>query len=98
MRPVCGKVLGDGIVHRQDREIAEKVAQPGERRLGIGGVEGAFVDLGDSDDADGQALVAEALERALRAWAADGGVNQLIGINEIPHGREIGRVPSSRPR
>jgi copper homeostasis protein len=34
----------------------------------------------------------------LGVLAADGGIDQPIGIDQIPHGRVIGRVPSSRPR
>jgi hypothetical protein len=60
------KVFDDGIRQRQGGEIAEEVAQPGEGRLRIGCAEGAFVDLGDGNDADGEALAAEAIQGALR--------------------------------
>ena len=60
------KVFDDGIRQRQDSEIAEEVAQPGEGRLWIGCAEGTFVDFGDGDDADREALAAEVIQGALR--------------------------------
>ena len=51
-----------------------------------------------NNDADGQAFVTQAVQGALRSWAADGGIDQPVGIDQIAHGRSMGRVPSSRPR
>lgn len=94
----AGKALDDPIGQRQDGEIAEEVAQAGEGRWRSRGAEGAFVDLGDGDDADGQALITQAVQHALRAWPANGGIDQPIGVDQVSHGRVIGRVPPSRLR
>lgn len=92
------KLFDDGIGHGQDGEVTQERPEPIERGLGIRGPEGAFVDFRNRDDADRQTIITQALEQVLRTGAADGRVDQPIGINQIPHGRVIGRVPSSRPR
>ena len=91
-------MFDDGIFHHPG-QIAEEVAQPGEGRLRVGCAEGAFVDFGDGNDADGEALAAEAIQGALRSWPTDRGIDEPIGIDQRERdGRVIGRVPSSRPR
>lgn len=92
------KLFDDGISHGQDGEVAQERTQASEGGLGIRGAKGAFVDFSHRDDADCQALVTQALEQVLRLGTANGCIDQPIGINQIPHGRVMGRVPSSRPR
>ena len=68
------KVFDNRIGQRHDGEIAEEVAQPGEGFGWMRRAECAFVDFGHGDDADREALAAEAIEGALCSWPADGGV------------------------
>ena len=96
--PQACKVLDDGISHWQDGEVTQERTQASEGGLGIRGAEGAFVDFSNRDDADCQALVTQALEQVLRLGAANRCIDEPIGIAQIPHGRVMGRVPSSRPR
>ena len=98
----CGaqarKLFDDGIGHGQDGEVAQERPESIERGLGIRATEGAFVDFSNRDDADRQAVVTQALKQVLRLGTANGRIDQPIGVNQIPHGRVMGRVPSSRPR
>lgn len=66
----CGaqarKLFDDGFGHGQDGEVTQERAEPIERGLGIRSAEGAFLDFGNRDDADRQAVITQAREQMLR--------------------------------
>ncbi len=59
-----------------------KSRSPARSRLRVGCAECAFVDFGDGNDADGEALAAEAIQGALRSWPTDRGIDEPIGIDQ----------------
>jgi len=60
--------------------------------------EGTLEHLSIRDDADTNAVVGEFLQEIDRGSDADKGIDEIVRINEVLHGRSIGRVPSSRDR
>lgn len=88
----------DRIGERQRSELIQQHPKLGKTHLGIVGTERALRLFGVGDDADRQILIAQTVENVYALRDADKRIDDQIGIKQVPHGRSIGRVPSSRPR
>ena len=94
----ASKALHDGIVEWQQDEAGEETAKARELHRGVRSTDRAFEELTVGDDADRQALTTQLGQQIDGGGNTDESIDQLIGIDQIAHGRVMGRVPSSRPR
>lgn len=90
--------LHDWISKGHRLKLAQKRIDPSEPLGCIGETEGALEELSVGNDADADTLWTQLLEHARRTVATDVSIDQPVCVDQVFHGRLMGRVPSSRQR
>lgn len=93
-RKVPHRFIGDW----QDGEERQKLLERRNMQVRLWVALRAFIQFAESDDADSQPLVSALLENVQRLRSPAQSVDNPVGIDQIAHGRSLGRVPSLRAR